>query len=303
MIVLENVNKSFNKNKVIDGLSFHIRKGEVVGFIGLNGAGKTTTINMLTGAIIPDSGYIRIGGVNPATKKYDNLRQFGYVNGAKTQLWVNMPLKDSFEYSKYMYKINEKIYKENMQFLCNNLGIDEFLNISANKLSLGQRIRADFAYAALHNPRVLYLDEPTIGLDLIAKERLINVIKELNKKKETTVLFANHNLQDIERTCSRVLLIHKGKKIYEGDLVTLKKEYSGGHLLKLKLTNNKIPDFQDLPINKYKIQDNNLLIYYDVNEINSSVILNHIVRQCSIEEIQICEPTLEEVIRGIYSEE
>ncbi|WP_297423028.1 ATP-binding cassette domain-containing protein [Clostridium sp.] len=303
MIVLEDVRKSFKNNRIIDFLSLHVKEGEAIGLVGLNGAGKTTIINMMAGAIMPDSGYIRVGALNPFKEKYKNLRQIGYINGDKTQLWTDLALKDSFEHSKYMYKIDQKNYIERMAFLCNILELNELLNIPVNKLSLGQRVRADFAYSVLHNPKVLYLDEPTIGVDLMTKEKIINLINELKSKQGTAIVFANHNLLEIEKTCEKIILIHKGKKLYEGEIGRLKKDFSCGHLLKLKLDDVKVPDFHDLPVYKYKVQQDNIWIYYDINVISSSSILNHVIKQCRIRDIKMSAPTIEDVIREIYNKE
>lgn len=300
MITVDNINKSFEGVKRIDSLSFHIPKGEIVGFIGANGAGKTTTMKMLTGILKPDSGLIRVAGTNPIRNRQESLKNIGYVNGIGTQLWRDMRLKDSYYLAKEMYKISKNDFENNMKYLSEKLDLNEILEFRVNELSLGQRMRAEVAYSLLHNPRVLYLDEATIGLDVISKEKVINIIKDVNIEKDTTIFFASNNLSDIEKTCRRIIVIDKGKKIYEGELSKLKKHYTHEYLLKVKTENGKIPDFQDLPIRKYKIEGDNLLIYYKNNNINASTILKHIIKQCFIKDIKIIEPSLESVIRNIY---
>jgi ABC-2 type transport system ATP-binding protein len=187
-----------------------------------------------------------------------------------------------------------------MKYLIEKLGLNEILHQQVNKLSLGQRMIAEVAYSLLHNPKVLYLDEATIGLDVVNREKVLNIIKEVNEERGTTILFASNNLSDIEKTCRRIIVIDKGKKVYEGDQSRFKKYYSNEYLLKLKIENGKIPDFQDLPIKKYKIEEDNLLVYYENNKINASTILKHIIKQCFIKDIKIIEPSLESVIRSIY---
>lgn len=300
MIIADSINKSFKGKNVINSLSFHIPKGEIVGFIGANGAGKTTTMRMLTGALMPDSGLVRVGNVNPLKNKKENLRNIGVVNNINSSLWKNMKLKDSFDFSRYMYNINKKDFENNMKYLCEKLNLNEILNKPVASLSLGQRMRGEIAYSLLHNPEVLYLDEPTIGLDIENREKVINIIKEINKERKTTILFASNNLTDIEKTCKRIIVIHKGNKLYDGDLYRVKRKYASEYLLNIKIKEGVIPDFQDLPINKYKIENNNLSIYYENNIINSSMIIEHVIRQCFIKDIKIIEPRLEDIIRGLY---
>ena len=300
MILVDNINKSFKGEKRIDSLSFHIPKGEIVGFIGANGAGKTTTMKMLTGILKPDSGLIRVAGINPIRSRDENLKNIGFVNGIRTQMWKEMKLQDSYLLAKEMYKINRNDFEINMKYLIEKLGLNEILQQQVNKLSLGQRMIAEVAYSLLHNPKVLYLDEATIGLDVVNREKVLNIIKEVNEERGTTILFASNNLSDIEKTCRRIIVIDKGKKVYEGDQSRLKKYYSNEYLLKVKIENGKIPDFQDLPIKRYKLEEDNLLVYYENNKINASTILKHIIKQCFIKDIKIIEPSLESVIRNIY---
>jgi len=300
MILVDNINKSFEGEKRIDSLSFHIPKGEIVGFIGANGAGKTTTMKMLTGILKPDSGLIRVAGINPIRSRAENLKNIGFVNGIRTQMWKDMKLKDSYLLAKEMYKINRNDFEVNMKYLIEKLGLNEILEQQVNKLSLGQRMIAEVAYSLLHNPKVLYLDEATIGLDVVNREKVLNIIKEVNEERGTTILFASNNLSDIEKTCRRIIVIDKGKKVYEGDQSRVKKYYSNEYLLKVKIENGKIPDFQDLPIKRYKLEEDNLLVYYENNKINASTILKHIIKQCFIKDIKIIEPSLESVIRNIY---
>lgn len=301
MIIADDICKKINETMKIDSLSFHIKKGEITGLLGLNGSGKTTILHILSGILTPDKGYIRISGINPYRKKYENLKQIGYVDGSKSQLWPELMVKDSFENCKHMYNINPKDYKRNLKSLCEYLDMEELLNIPANKLSLGQRIKADFIYGILHNPKILYLDEPTVGLDIISKEKIINLIKEINKKNGTTIIFTNHKLKEIDETCSKIILIDNGKKIYDGELNRLKHIYASQSLLKIKT--DKLPDFQDLPIGKYKLENDDLYIYYDESKVNSAAILKHISEQCFMQEIKIKEPTLEQIISRIYDKE
>ena len=300
MIIVDNINKSFEGKKRIDSLSFYIPKGEIVGFIGANGAGKTTTIKMLMGILKQDAGLIRVAGINPTRNRKENLRNIGCVNGIATQLWKDMKLQDSYYLAKEMYKINKTNFESSMEYLNEKLDLNEILEFPVNKLSLGQRMRAEVAYSLLHNPKVLYLDEATIGLDVVNREKVLNIIKDVNKEKQTTILFASNNLNDIEKTCKRIIVMDKGKKVYEGDISRIKKHYASVYQLKVKIENGKIPDFQDLPIKRYKLEEDNVIVYYENNNINASTILKHIIKQSFVSEIKIIEPSLESVIRNIY---
>lgn len=301
MIIADNISKSFGDKKSIDSLSFHVPHGETVGFIGANGAGKSTTIKMLTGALLPDSGIIRVAGIDPWKNRSENLRNIAFVGAVNTQLWKDMKLSASFELCRTMYKLSKTEFQKNMEYLSEKLELSEILNYQVINLSLGQRMRAEIAYAFLHNPKVLYLDEGTIGLDVIYKEKVINLINEVNKERGTTIFFASNNLKDIENTCRRIVVIDKGKKIYEGDLLRFKKQYAGYYLLKAEIEGGKIPDFQDLPIKKYTLHNNELFVYYENNAINSPTLINHIISQCTIKDIKIIEPDLEDIIRNIYA--
>jgi len=300
MIVAKDLIKELDKNKVIEGISFRIPRNECTGIIGLNGAGKTTIINMLTGLLLPDSGLVRVNGVNPYKNRNENLKQIGCVNGLKTQLWQDMLLKYSFENSRRMYNISDKVYEKNMKMLKETLELDKLMNTTVSELSLGERIRADFAYAILHSPEVLYLDEPTIGLDVVVKAKVLNLLKEINKEKKTTVVYTSHNLNEIEMLCKRVIIIDKGRKIFEGDIEKLKKEYSPKYMLELRIEGRNLPDLQDLPIYKYVMDGEKLLVYYDKKSINTSTLLTHIIKQCNVKQIQIHEPALEDIIKKIY---
>lgn len=292
--------RKYDIKQTLNNVSFHIAEGEMVGLIGLNGAGKSTTIKLLTGIMHPTSGIVRINGIDPYKNRIENLRHIGCVFGHKTQLWQGMPIIDSFEIMKHMYKIPDKQYKEIMELFCDILDLESLLYTTVDKLSLGQRMKADFACAMLHNPKIIYLDEPTIGLDVIAKERILNFIYEVNKIKKTTVLFTTHNLADIERLCSRAMVMDKGQLIYNGDLNRMKDIFASDHTMQLEIDTMKLPDLQDLPIKKYIVENSVISITYDSRIVRSSVILRHILKQCTVKQIKIYEPKLSEIIYTMY---
>ena len=211
--------------KAVDDISFTIQDGEIVGYIGSNGAGKSTTIKMMTGILSPTRGECLINGVDPNKKRKANAQNIGVVFGQRTQLWWDLPLSESFTILKEIYNVSDQEYKERMEFLNRVLELQEFFDRPVRTLSLGQRMRADLGAALLHNPKVLYLDEPTIGLDLVVKDNIRSAIKEINEKFNTTVILTTHDIGDIEELCSRIIIIDDGKKIYDGSLEALKDTY------------------------------------------------------------------------------
>lgn len=219
----------FSKEKVIkkavDDISFQIKDGEIVGYIGSNGAGKSTTIKMMTGILTPTRGNCVINGVDPNKKRKENAQNIGVVFGQRTQLWWDLPLSESFTILKEIYNVSDEDYKKQMEFLNEVLELPEFFDRPVRNLSLGQRMRADLGAALLHNPKVLYLDEPTIGLDVLVKDNIRKAIKEINEKYQTTVILTTHDIGDIEELCNRIIIIDEGKKIYDGGIEELKASY------------------------------------------------------------------------------
>lgn len=219
----------FSREKIskraVDDISFHIRKGEIVGYIGSNGAGKSTTIKMMTGILTPTRGVCKVNGVDPSKHRKKNAQNIGVVFGQRTQLWWDLPLSESFTILKEIYNVSDEDYKERMAFLNRVLSLEEFFTQPVRNLSLGQRMRADLGAALLHNPPVLYLDEPTIGLDLVVKDNIREAIREINEQYETTVVLTTHDIGDIEELCSRIIIIDSGKLIYDGSLSDLKDRY------------------------------------------------------------------------------
>jgi ABC-2 type transport system ATP-binding protein len=202
----------------VDKVSFQIQSGELVGYIGQNGAGKSTTIKLLTGILTPDSGKIRIHGLDPAKERKKNAFQIGAVFGQRTQLWWDLPVAESFLLIRSIYRIPEREYRRNLDEFVELLGMSDILKTPARKLSLGQRMKADLAASLLHNPKVLFLDEPTIGLDILVKEKVRNFIKEINQRNKVTILLTTHDVEDLETLANRILLLDSGKIRYDGSL-------------------------------------------------------------------------------------
>lgn len=207
--------------RAVDGLSFEVARGEMVGCIGPNGAGKSTTIKMLTGILTPSGGRLRVAGIDPARERMRLAHRIGVVFGQRTTLWWDLPLKDSYGLMRRMYRIPRARYEENLERCVERLDLAELLDVPVRQLSLGQRMRGDIAAALLHDPDVLYLDEPTIGLDVVSKAKVRGFLRQLNAELGTTVLLTTHDLQDIEQLCERVVVIDHGRLMYDGPLAGL----------------------------------------------------------------------------------
>jgi ABC-2 type transport system ATP-binding protein len=298
-------NREYKTVKAVDGVSFSVEKGEIVGYIGPNGAGKSTTIKMLIGILVPSSGSIDVNGVIPFKHRELNARRIGVVFGQRTQLWWDIPLSETLSLMRYVYDVPEKQYQENLEIFSDILGIDKFIHTPVRQLSLGQRMRADISVALLHNPDILYLDEPTIGLDVVVKERIREFILEVNKTRNTTVILATHDMSDIERLSSRVMVINSGKIMYDGNLNTLKRKYGTEETIVADLL-GKIEDTNELyslGVDEVNYADNKITIKYDSAVINSSKVVRWLVDKAETKDISITVTPIEDVIRKMYKVE
>ena len=294
--------REYRTVKAVDGISFSIEKGEIIGYIGPNGAGKSTTIKMLIGILVPTKGDIDVNGIEPYKHREVNAKRIGVVFGQRTQLWWDIPVSETLSLMRYIYDVPEKQYEDNLKVFSDILGLDKFYHTPVRQLSLGQRMRADMACALLHNPDILYLDEPTIGLDVVVKERIREFILEVNKKRNTTVILATHDMSDIERLSSRVMVINSGKLVYDGNLDTLKRQYGSEEMIVAELL-NKIEDTSELTrlgVDEIKYQDNKITIKYDSLKINSSTVLRWLVDKAETKDISIKVTPIEDVIRKMY---
>lgn len=285
--------------RAVDNIGFSIEKGEMVGFIGPNGAGKSTTVKMLTGILVPTSGSISIGGLSPYRDRKKNAFRVGAVFGQRTQLWWDLPVEDTFDLLKYVYKIPNDIYKENMEMFCDMLGLNEFLQQPARQLSLGQRMRADIAAAMLHNPEIIFFDEPTIGLDIVAKERIREFIRFVNAEKGTTMLFTTHDMTDIEKTCQRMIIIDTGTIIYDGTVEQIKGRYGKSRTLVVEFSQDykgiKIPGVEIV-----KEEGSKKWFTYMKNDIKVSRLISELTEKFEIVDLTVQEPEIEGIIREVY---
>lgn len=295
----------------VDDISFHIGKGEIVGYIGSNGAGKSTTIKMMTGILTPTEGTCLVGGVDPCKNRRKNAANIGVVFGQRTQLWWDLPLSESFTILKEIYDVSDADYEERMEFLNRVLNLDEFFSQPVRNLSLGQRMRADLGAALLHNPKVLYLDEPTIGLDLVVKDNIRAAIKEINEKYQTTVVLTTHDIEDIEELCSRILIIDHGKLIYDGSLAKLKEQYGTRRKVIMEVPDParaaELPLHEYLTVSKedYEIQTDpagsTVTVAFDKNKLQVSDVIGQMMQYVQVKDIRVQETELADIVKAIYS--
>lgn len=297
--------KKYIIKKAVDNISFDVNQGEIVGYIGSNGAGKSTTIKMMCGILTPTSGEVLIDGIEPYKKRRQVAQNIGVVFGQKTQLWWDIPLIESFKVLKEIYQVNNEDYEERMEFLSSTLGLKDFLNQPVRTLSLGQRMRADLAAAWLHNPKILFLDEPTIGLDVLVKEKIREAIKIMNHKYNTTVILTTHDMQDIENLCSRVILIEGGKIIYDGTLENIKHRF--GDLRTIQITTNVNVDIETLNnfnnLVTYEIDESKITIKFNASSIKLEDIVNYAFKNLDAIDMKITEIGIEDVVKSIFKEE
>lgn len=330
MIEVTNLRKEFTSNKVepgfkgavkslfnnktetkiaVEDISFEIGKGEIVGYLGPNGAGKSTTIKMVTGILTPTSGSCKVNGLIPYEERIENAKNIGVVFGQRTQLWWDLPLTETFTILKKIYSIETSKYNERLDLLKEGLGLNEFMNRTVRTLSLGQRMRADLAAALIHNPKVIYLDEPTIGLDIVVKDQIRDLIKNFKEEYGTTVMLTTHDMSDIEELCKRILVIDKGRLIYDGDLTTLKNTYGTSRSLKLTVKEpNKfvlesllkdIGSLQDEA--KFSYENNKLIIEHDKEKIDTIELIGEMVKYIGVKDIEIVDMPVSDIIKKIYN--
>lgn len=297
--------------KAVDSISFHVDKGEMLGFIGPNGAGKSTVIKMLTGILTPTSGTCEINGYIPQKNRQQYVKEIGVVFGQRTQLWWDLALRETYSVLKEIYEVPDKEFKERMAFLNDVLELEDFITSPVRTLSLGQRMRADIAASLLHNPKVLFLDEPTIGLDVVVKDNIRNAIQKINEQEGTTVILTTHDLADIELLCDRIVMIDKGKKVFDGQITALKHEFGQMRDLQFELSDiadlDKLNYKSDLKLSDdhFSISNNNTLVSVRFNSdiITVEDILSYTLSKVHVKDINLKDADIEEIIRRVYRQE
>jgi ABC-2 type transport system ATP-binding protein len=287
--------------QAVNDISYTIQPGEIVGYLGPNGAGKSTTIKLLTGVLTPSSGSVKVHGITPHRDRTANAYRIGVVYGQRSQLWWDLPLQDSFEILAAMYRVSPIRYRQVLDELVELLEMADFLTQPVRRLSLGQRMKGDIVAALLHEPPVLYLDEPTIGLDVVAKNRILEFIRQLNLQKGTTVILTTHNLSDVEQICQRIMIIDHGQVVLDdsqreilnrfGRLRQLVVEFAGG-VRPVELTAGKV----------VKTEENKLTIEFDRELISAFDLILSLKDQPGILDISIKEENIESIVTRIYEQ-
>lgn len=289
--------------EVLKNISFEIGKGEFIGYIGANGAGKSTTIKLLTGILCPDGGSVQCLNFNPYLQRYHYSYNIGVVFGQKSILEYEVPVKASFDLYRKIYEIDERSYQKRLQFYQDILGIKDYLHIPVRKLSFGQRMRCEIAASLLHQPKIVFLDEPTIGLDASAKREIRDFLKTVNEVDQTTIILTTHDMKDIEQLCKRVIMIDQGAIIYDGDLDKLKRHFIKEKTLKFRV--DKIHDherYQALKVMALTSQRDGDEEQWrlPIEDIQLGTFMSELLQCASFLDLNITEPELEDVIHHIY---
>ncbi len=292
-------NRKHYAAKAVDDISFSIEEGELVGFIGPNGAGKTTTLKCLSGLLYPTSGEVKVLNYTPFERNHDFLKKIALVMGQKNQLWWDLPAVDSFLLNKEIYEVPEKRYKEVLHELSELLDVKDVLNVQVRKLSLGQRMKCELIAALIHSPKVLFLDEPTIGLDVVMQKKLRDFIKEYNARYKATILLTSHYMEDVRQLCERVIIIDHGKILYDGKLADIVKEYSANKYLSVTFDEN---------VTKEKLEKLGKIEQFDFPKVVLSVpfekskqVAAKLLENFPVDDINIEEPDIEDIIRDIFT--
>lgn len=284
--------------RAVDGVSFDIAAGELVGYLGPNGAGKSTTLKILTGILVPTSGEVRVDGRVPWLQRAEHVRRLGAVFGQRTSLWWDLPVVESLDLLRHIYRVPAERYQQNMRQFDELLELGSFLDTPVRSLSLGQRMRADLAAALLHDPKLLFLDEPTIGLDVVAKERIRGFIRAINRERGTTVILTTHDLGDVEKLCARVIMIDHGRLAFDGALDELRQRFGEGRVL--------VVDFETPPLGLdlpgaqlMRQQANRVWLRVDASG-GVAQVVPILFRDYRVLDLSVQEPEIEEVVRRIY---
>jgi ABC-2 type transport system ATP-binding protein len=291
--------RKYYNAKAVDDISFFIGEGELIGFIGPNGAGKTTTLKCLTGLLYPTGGEVRVLGYTPFERNHAYLKQISLVMGQKNQLWWDLPAIDSFLLNKEIYQIPDNHYKKTIDELSALLDVEDILQVQVRKLSLGQRMKCELIAALIHNPKILFLDEPTIGLDVVMQQKLREFVKAYNEQYNATIILTSHYMKDVEELCKRIIIIDHGKILYDGKLENIVKKYA---------KNKSITVVFEKPVQLEKVKHMGGVVSFEPTKVILSVpreksnkVAANLLESFPVEDINIEEPNIEEIIRDVFS--
>ena len=302
--ILNLFNPKYRTKVAVNNIDFSIEEGETVGYIGANGAGKSTTIKMLTGILTPTMGEVIVNGLIPHKSRKKNNLNIAAVFGQRTQLWWDIPVVESYKLLQKIYEVPNEVYKRNLEKFTNLLDLEELLKIPVRQLSLGQKMRCEIAAAFLHEPKIVYLDEPTIGLDVVVKEKIREFIKVLNKENNTTVILTTHDLQDIEEVCRRIIIIDNGTIKFDGSIDEIKNQFG-----KYRVGQFKVRDVRDEIVGAFDRmeclelllnENNEIHVKFDRKNITAAGVMEVISSYCEILDLSIKEPSIESIVKDLY---
>lgn len=293
------VTREFTEESAVQDISFSIREGEAVGYLGPNGAGKSTMIKMMTGILVPSSGKLTVFGRTPHLHRKQNAQQIGVVFGQRSQLWWDLPLSDSFDLHRYIYRLTEKQYRDNLNLFTELLSLQSFIHKPVRQLSLGQRMRAEIAISLLHEPKILFLDEPTIGLDVMAKDQIRTFLRTVNQEKKVTIILTTHDMKDIEEICPRMIVVSKGNMVYDGTVSELRSRLGNERLVTIQykhdpgtIVHSGIQLLKDEGLRKtFLIETHDTTTLDQISKLTASY---------SVEDISLTDMDIESVIRKLY---
>lgn len=298
------LSREYRQVQAVDGVSFEVGAAEMVGYLGPNGAGKSTTLKMLTGILVPSGGRITVAGRDPHRQRLEHVRRIGVVFGQRPQLWWDLPTIDSFELLRHVYRIPLDRWRANMAAFDELLELGPFLQTPVRQLSLGQRMRADLAAALLHDPAILFLDEPTIGLDVVAKERIRQFLQQINRERGVTILLTTHDLADVERLCRRVVLIDHGRVIFDGALDALRARFGRQRTLVVDLAGNgdaghaaglSVPHAEVV-----RREGPRVWLRFDREATTAAALIAEVAARYPVRDLTVEEPEIEAIVRDIY---
>jgi len=293
--------RAYTEVRAVDGISFDIQQGELVGYLGPNGAGKSTTIKMLTGILAPSGGDVSVAGLVPWRQRVAHTRRIGVVFGQRTSLWWDLPVVESFDLLRHIYKVPHDRFRNNLKRFEDLLELRPFFNTPVRSLSLGQRMRADLAAALLHDPQVVFLDEPTIGLDVVAKERIRSFIQEVNARQGVTFILTTHDLGDVQKLCGRVMLIDHGKLLFDGPLKELQARFGGEREVVVDFSQ----DYDDVTVEGATLvsrQGQQVTYRFSRHALRASQLIQQLSQRFQLADLTVREPEVEHTIRRIYEE-
>jgi ABC-2 type transport system ATP-binding protein len=285
--------------EAVAGVSFTVGAGEMIGYVGPNGAGKSTTIKMLTGILQPSGGRLRVDGLDPSRERLDVAKRIGVVFGQRSQLWWDLPLRESFELLRHIYRVPLDAYRQRLSYLADLLELGSFMETPVRQLSLGQRMRGDLTAALLHAPPVLFLDEPSIGLDVVAKARIRELLAQINKDQGVTMLLTTHDMADIERLCSRMLIIDHGRVIYDGSLEAIREQYGDERTVVVDLEHANGP-LEIAGAVVTRVDGPRQWLRFRRSETTAAQVIASVAATARLRDLTIEETAIEDIVRGIY---